>query len=209
MARKNQIMQNPGKQRIYKYRSDNLERIADILLNKRIHFSCPFDFNDPFDCTTKMQFPHQNKSVKTREDTRWFYEHLARLYNEEFIEEHKRIFTKALNAFLNSPSYEMGPVRTLIYKEILERTKTMRVFCASKTGHSVAMWAHYASNHTGVVIEFDLETLKTTLKDISFFDVAYKKYFPCLSDYRMAIESKVEGAFHALFFARKSIEWIT
>jgi hypothetical protein len=35
---------------LYKYMGKRLDRIGDILVNRRLHFSDPLSFNDPFDC---------------------------------------------------------------------------------------------------------------------------------------------------------------
>src|SRR5690606_17830387 len=48
-------------------------------------------------------------------------------------------------------------------------------FSLSKTNDNILMWSHYAKNHTGIVIEFDV------LEDIDFFttplNVSYQKSY--------------------------------
>ena len=38
---------------IYKY--TNYERLTEILINNTLHFSCPLDFNDPFDSDVNVK----------------------------------------------------------------------------------------------------------------------------------------------------------
>jgi hypothetical protein len=42
---------------IYKYMPDRLDRIGDIVVNRKIFFSSPLKFNDPFDCAIGIRFP--------------------------------------------------------------------------------------------------------------------------------------------------------
>lgn len=65
---------------------------------------------------------------------------------------------------------------------------TRGIFSLSKTNDNILMWSHYAKNHTGIVIEFDV------LEDIDFFttplNVSYQKsYQPLdyLSDRKNAV----------------------
>ncbi|MBI4774518.1 MAG: DUF2971 domain-containing protein [Deltaproteobacteria bacterium] len=81
------------------------------------------------------------------------------------------------------------------------------VFCVSKTKESVSMWAHYASNHRGVIIEFDHGALVDEEHQVRSFKVNYQDSLPNLCQYRAAVESGDPVEFSKLFFCTKSTEW--
>jgi len=60
------------------------------------------------------------------------------------------------------------------YKEIVQEIPQYPTSCFSKSPIISPMWAHYAKNHSGFVLEFDVEELKEHFKKISIQDVAYR-----------------------------------
>ena len=65
-----------------------------------------------------------------------------------------------------------------VHKDIIDKfAQKMGLICLSETPHSPAMWAHYAENHTGACLEFEV-----TYDHV--FKVKYesKKLFPRISD---------------------------
>ena len=135
----------PGETLLYKFRAlDNEEHVkfaADILLNHRLFAAPPKLFNDPFDCDAPYSFEAAEEEKTARA--------VARIKREN-----PRI-TEAQARCL-APGRCRG----------LEETgaKTMREWVETKLGvvslaeniTSPLLWAHYASSHTGISIEFFL-----------------------------------------------------
>lgn len=160
-------MSDSKPQYLYKYMPDCFERIGEIVANRRIFFSSPSKFNDPFDSALGIQFPDSGNIANKDLDRQIETDHI-----------------------------------------IKKTAKVLGVFCVSATMESVAMWAHYAANHSGVVIEFDYASLVDLHLNIRHFKVDYETSFPSWDDFNEAHESKDNlYKFAKLFFCRKSIEW--
>jgi len=147
-----------------------LDRIGDIAVNRRIFFSSPLNFNDPYDCAVGVRFSDSKNITINKSDIQRKTDLLIQEYGKNF-----------------------------------------GVFCVSETMESVAMWAHYAANHRGVIIEFDYAALVNLHANIRHFRVDYAESFPTFSDHKDLVdqlgEPKDNDKFIKLFFCRKSIEW--
>ncbi len=60
------------------------------------------------------------------------------------------------------------------YKEIIEELPQFPTTCFSKSPIVSPMWAHYACNHSGFVLEFDLEQLKAHFGNARFNEIVYR-----------------------------------
>ena len=59
------------------------------------------------------------------------------------------------------------------YYDVIQKIPQIPTTCFSRSLLSLPMWAHYASNHAGYVIEFDLEVLQQHFAEASIKDVKY------------------------------------
>lgn len=70
------------------------------------------------------------------------------------------------------------------YREIVQDIPQYPTTCFSKQPTVSPMWAHYANNHTGFVLEFDADLIKRHFKDLQIKDVIYREDpDPALEDY--------------------------
>lgn len=60
------------------------------------------------------------------------------------------------------------------YREVVNEVPQYPTTCFSKSPVSAPMWAHYAHNHSGFVLEFDLDCLRESFDEASLRDVEYK-----------------------------------
>jgi hypothetical protein len=194
---------------IYKYMPDRLDRIGNIVVNRRIFFSSPLKFNDPFDCAIGIRFPDPNNLTKEDEACwRWYFEHIAAMRGDSnTVNKSKRDAAHTFELGKHKDPSFISDTQREIDRVIQEGGKQLGVFCASETMESAAMWAHYAANHRGVVIEFDHTTLVDLQGNIRSFRVEYQDLLPSLCDYREMIQLKDPVWFERLFFCRKSSEW--
>lgn len=195
--------------KLYKYLSKRLDHIGDILVHNRVFFSSPAKFNDPFDCARGVRFPDpDNLSEKDEGDWREYFLHWAQKRKGEHDEAAN--IRDAKEAFFNGKHKDKAFIKDCeesIEKAVLLRGQKLGVFCLSETPTSVSMWAHYASNHEGAVIEFDHSMLIDDRGVIRSFPVIYRNSLPTLREYLQAARSNVPVDFSKLFFCRKSIEW--
>lgn len=60
------------------------------------------------------------------------------------------------------------------YRDIIEELPQFPTTCFSKSPIIAPMWAHYAQNHSGFVLEIDVDTLRDYFEEIEIRDVIYK-----------------------------------
>lgn len=125
----------------YKYISLDNNPHAFELLKGKIYFSCPNQFNDPFD--SKIEYKEDMSKNELLINYKKACKRNNRPYNEQEI---------------NNLSQEK-------IKRILEernnkgQTNALKIYCLSERYDSILMWSHYAHNHQGICIG-----IKTFLK---------------------------------------------
>lgn len=67
----------------------------------------------------------------------------------------------------------VGPRDLAFYHDVIQEIPQIPTTCFSRTSLSLPMWAHYASNHMGYVIEYDIEILEGYFPDASITDMKY------------------------------------
>lgn len=60
------------------------------------------------------------------------------------------------------------------YREIIGEVPQLPTTCFSKSPIVPPMWAHYSQNHSGFVLEFDVQGLKDRFEEAQLEDVSYK-----------------------------------
>lgn len=68
----------------------------------------------------------------------------------------------------------VGPEGLATYRELIYELPQYASTCLSKSPVVAPMWAHYAQNHSGFVIEFDVEAIKEAFPDLAIKDVSYR-----------------------------------
>ena len=71
-------------------------------------------------------------------------------------------------------NFEEHPERLAFYNEIVQEIPQLPTSCFSKSPIVTPMWAHYAHNSRGFVIEVDEENLSDYIDDPSIGDVTYQ-----------------------------------
>lgn len=194
---------------LYRYYS-NLDYVLDLINNKKLYFSSPNEFNDPFDCRPKFSLLRcRNESI---EDWKYFFTILAKeqypnisaekalIYAEAAITKGKHMDKKWL---LESEEYDCQ-----VTNEELEKK---RICCFTKSARNQMMWAHYANNHTGIALQFRSSFMYDgDSGDFKGFNVDYYPKRIKLNRYVSAMKETLEGddlAFSRFMYCLKSIEW--
>lgn len=148
---------------LFKYYPDNLERLAAIKANK-MWYSAPSVFNDVFDCDIAI--------------------------------DKKEIFNSILlmcpdRRGIRAGSPKWKELQSIVHQEIRSlrstwdtlRTQT-GISCLSESEKSLLMWAHYANNHHGICVEYDLLKINEQLK-FTAVPVIYSADRVCLRSINM------------------------
>jgi len=115
-----------------------------------VYFSSPISLNDPFDCNIIPEINYSN--LKRFADTRI---HEGSITQKEYID------------LLENPTMIMGNE----FKETINNIRNnIKIFCLSEVNNDVMMYSHYAYNHKGICLEFNVS-------NDSFFDyLDYVRY---------------------------------
>ncbi|HGY5112381.1 TPA: DUF2971 domain-containing protein [Citrobacter freundii] len=159
--------ERPVRRKFYKYL--NIENCLKTLRNGTLWFSRPEKFNDPFDCYPYFPIQGRNKLFKKLKNTH---------------KPEQKVSNKILqnNFKLMSQTGIGGITHSLV-------SNNLTVTCFSLDHLSAPMWAHYADDHQGCVIEFEytpeiIEKISKSADKIIIvpFDVNYTDKRPALYD---------------------------
>ena len=148
---------------IFKYFPDDKYRLEAIETNK-MWYSSPIGFNDVFDTEFYIDgeavFNNILKKAKSN------YEHNI------------RPGSKVWKELRNSVSKGIQDVRNVFGKIRI----TTGVTCFSEVSDSLLMWSHYAKNHQGVCIEYELSKFNSELQ-FTPVPMIYSLKKPCLDNF--------------------------
>jgi Protein of unknown function (DUF2971) len=135
---------------------------VDVLKHKRIRFTQPGDFNDPFEFRPKIRELASDAEVRGVEEERF----------EQLIDDELTKYG-ALTQFLPQPELKrllakQKPLLPALFR-LLEPAAIRKlspmidgffnlnvgILCLSEVRDSILMWGHYTDNHRGLVVGFD------------------------------------------------------
>lgn len=132
---------------LYKYYSDKLEKF-DLVKEQKMWYSAPCNFNDVFDCDISI------------DETGIFNSALQMVPDKRGVRPGSQMWHQ-LKQIMNKE------IRSL--RSSFEHMKmTTGISCLSESYDSLLMWAHYANNHKGMCIEYELMEIN---KQLSFSPV--------------------------------------
>jgi hypothetical protein len=156
-------------QRLFKYTS--AQTATSILLRKKLRWSAPQLFNDPFEFKSPFQFNFDWSVVEVS-----FIQEMTRLITQETEPELLEDGPTAGVIKISRKLYKAAPdldslteSRRQIAAQISEREKApellyaqkwhemkrkYRVVCFSEVATNILIWSHYADSHKGVVLGF-------------------------------------------------------
>ena len=120
---------------LYKYYRDN-PRDIDAIKKNKMWYSAPCDFNDVFDCDLAI-------------DEKEIFNSVLQMVPDKRGKRTGSPIWKQLKGTVNQKIREFQAE----FEEL--RTK-MGIACLSEAYDSLLMWAHYANNHRGMCVEYEL-----------------------------------------------------
>jgi hypothetical protein len=188
-------MEYPKTNCLYKYYSYTTNSLS-VLINKKVWFSKPASFNDPFDLG--IDFINYISSNN--------FDYMIEVHKDQpGISEEKQ---KELNKIQKLEKFDPDPFTRnqswgVVIKKSREDRKNFGVFCMSELNDNVLMWSHYADCHKGFCVEF-MRIPQNILGNIEITrPVKYKHEFPSPNPFSDEGRKK---SFDDLFFT-KSIDW--
>src|SRR3990170_6529595 len=181
--------------KVYKYFKYN-DHLKHVLLDKYLWFSGHKELNDPLEF--KVKYTRDKNSIKYSADS--------------FV----KIISK-LEPYKNSPEAVEGSRMMLNdYPELMEvfyrhhfesESNKLGIYCFSEVPNDILMWSHYADSHKGVLIEFDLVKLFTTLRNKNkgiAFEFDSINYVNCLPELNIGLihKDEIRAEFKKMFFTK-------
>ena len=167
---------------LFHYRRCSEQSIEAFRENK-LFFNTASNFNDPYDCLVfcnKKAIEHEIDSIGSEENKAFLSAliHNPEMANSaplqiapEFVEKIKESISSGdlenrisgLNDdYLSAIKKEMKTAIGKNLESIVSYYQTqMPLVCLSEKYNNILMWAHYADNHKGFVVEYDSQSLQT------------------------------------------------
>jgi len=135
---------------------------VDLLKHRRIRFTQPGDFNDPFEFRPKIREVVSDTEVQTyvennfeklvEEDLEKFgalVKHLPQTELRKLLIRQKAMLPQLFRLLEPTAIQKLSPLLDGILNE------NVGVLCLSEVRDSILMWGHYTDNHRGFVVGFD------------------------------------------------------
>jgi hypothetical protein len=165
-----QVQWGPGKRAFYKYVTP--EAAIAILKSRSVRHSSPLLFNDPFDIQSGLHFDFDLSTLHAKVLDR--LGELAAARDEPPVDPEDVwgkvvLAARAYYADYGFPRQRWSEMSAPLFQQlvgIIEDTQqryrahwrekllpSIRVFCVTEDRDNLLMWAHYAKDHTGAVLE--------------------------------------------------------
>lgn len=180
---------------LYKYMS--LKHAATLLADRKIYLSNPLAFNDPFDSLPKILIPANKATLKIR---------LARGRRKIDPSIDPKLADRTERRLLSMKPDELRAAALASFRQAIS---VLGVYCMSERCADTLMWSHYADQHRGICVGFDMS--KWNLIDTPMlFRVAYEEQRQTFEFPRRARDSDGE-LFRVLTYKspawRQEAEW--
>lgn len=163
----------------------HIKQLRDYLVESRVWLSSPSAFNDPFDMRGRFVFEGTPQSRR---------KHLLIK-----MKKYRPELSKSLRELAVSDLLAGNLIAESLEKSHEKHRKSIGVCSFASNSRNILMWAHYASNHSGVCIQFKMAA------DISIFSraipVEYSSEYPVVNYF-----DDIQKALIPTLF-RKSDEW--
>jgi hypothetical protein len=153
---------------LYKFRSllpadeKSVDRMRDILVRSRLWFSSPEDFNDPFDTSIKAVVDGDPQELRNRIDN------IFKARGMKWADRQREV------ARIMSRPQEI-PLR--VQETFKQTLYAMGVCSFGGDPRSILMWSHYAANHEGFCLQFELAR---DVENLISLEVNYSEEYPVL-----------------------------
>jgi len=152
----------------YKYRAPpsepkHLDHLRDLAVDSRLWLSSPRDFNDPFDMSAYLSMEG------TEEERRARFKNMI----DQFSKNDRKGRREELRRFMARPLSEW---RRVMQSTMDKHLANFGVYSFAGDPRSILMWSHYAKDHTGFCLQFEIARDVNALTEA--IPVEYVKEYP-------------------------------
>ena len=166
--------------------------IGELIISGQIlKFSSPDSFNDPFDCDINLlefNFSECSQEIKNE----------LELIKKDISKQRDRDMSKEVDKI------PLDKIEDIYRRSQLDKINRSSICCFSKNYKNTTMWSHYADNHKGVCLIFDISHENPLIDHradrLTQGPVDYDNYTP--ANY---LKSKLEGIMK--LYLTKSSDW--
>ena len=157
---------------LYKFTRFDLNRLADLLVRKRLYFARPAEFNDPWEARPWIQVDQM------AERERWVNLLIQEGYSER--DAHEKVAEKT--------PQEVFEISTGAMNQFFD--KTLVCSLTTQKGHPL-LWSHYADGHRGLCLGFDTKNspFRLALK-VSYQDRYPTRHHPIIDPMQRGFEDR-------------------
>jgi len=131
---------------LFKYRT--LDKYSKrILTHNEIYFTCPFDFNDPFDCQLPVSWEASEDFLRQQ-----ITNLMGQLPSDPDRPSDKWIEDMVIDENIHSDPIKMKGISR---NGIESSLKNIGVFCLTAKNDDILLWSHYANGHRGFCLAFE------------------------------------------------------
>ncbi|NHH86572.1 hypothetical protein CDPAHKCJ_01713 [Cobetia sp. MB87] len=140
--------------KIYKFINlDNMSRVIKSIEDNKIYLNSPSNFNDPYDSMCKLSIARLLIVIRRQAK---LHKAIKERLNFNYCKNTSQDISLKLKTFKKEQRENLDNEKD----RILNRFKDiLLISCFTEDYQSVLMWAHYAKNHTGICIEYDISGL--------------------------------------------------
>ncbi|HHF3026692.1 TPA: DUF2971 domain-containing protein [Vibrio diabolicus] len=165
-----------------------------VLKDQTLKFSSFDEFNDPFDCIAEYDVEASLEHFRKNPE---LYKQIG---NAKGLSPAKRLQNKGIVDAGIKKEIESGALHHSVVKAV-------GILCLSHKDDNILMWSHYADNHKGFVVEFEVDSAdakygaKAVVRTLIGYPVEYSENMPVIT--------AAKGDFESLkkMFLTKSIDW--
>src|ERR1017187_329445 len=173
--------------RLYRYvgvSGDRMEWLRQALLESRLYFTPPSNFNDPLDCRVPLSF--DASSLKTKH-------HWRQVAKNDFSGEPVRHRKEEIQGMVRLSQTESG--RNELTERVYKALDTVGILSLSKREANMLMWSYYAEGHKGVAIRFNMAPEHLLVIPARFMPVELKycTQFPRINYFNSTLPDFVLG----------------
>ena len=207
--------------KLYRYRTTgNLEYLKGEICDGEIFLSLPSEMNDPFDSHSVLGEKHPAPYIQSKNEYMSRFKDIMdkdtfdKIFDDDNWFELMSLFTAEnsgsshnVNAIKESIIYAtmkmLEDMNTTLNDTI---NKSYRFACFTEKSTNLPMWNHYANEHTGVCLEYDISTIYDVFIINRLFPIKYTEKLP--DGTLLATHHKInEFAFLDYFLMHKLKDW--
>lgn len=207
--------------KLYRYRTTNkLEYLKEEICDGEIFLSLPSEMNDPFDSHSVLGEKHPAPYIQSKDEYMSRFKDVMdkdtfdKVFDDDNWFEMMSLFTAEQ---AGSPNGVNGIKESILYAtmKMLENmnttlndtiNKSYCFACFTEKSTNLPMWNHYANEHTGVCLEYDISTIYDVFIINRLFPIKYTEKLP--DGTLLATHHKInEFAFLDYFLMHKLNDW--